>query len=1052
MSKHRQILYTNPIPQDWLDQIQEFIGSYVSANFQVTIPTTTSLRVPAGADNAQVAIAINGRWRYITANADAAVPGSPALIVGDNPIFVAASDNSFTGGGGGTNETDLTDYNFRLLVLSAGQTPTGVGAQALYRQVGVATWDGAKFTGVKMSLGPGAAWTGSPDISYTAGKVGIGTTTPASFLHVVSDGSVDSVIAERDSADATGVHLTLRKARGTPAAPANVVNGDAITSLRAAPYSNGFMPLTFAHVEVDGAYTAGQQPPTRIVLYTNLANAGAVEALRIDSSGKATLASTLTVAGVTSSLAGGTSASLADATPVNLFLYDTGAAGGNGGTVAFGAASAGTGRFAAIKGMLTNGGTVGPLGDLVFSTRNLIGDTALTERLRIYANGVVGLPSAGTLAWNNDTSFARYAAGVVQIGSAFQFGTDTATRFSSPMSGYTRLVGNFQAYQVDVDQAGTGALLRFGSSGDATLGRSSAGVLVSAGALLLTGSGGGGNYINLKPGANSSVLYAGLSTDTTNRFTIDADGRQQWGLGGVAALTTALYSPGTGVLTLNKIGGGSTFFQMDGGGGIAEFQVTPTGDFLYNVNGVAAGVLNISRAGAVANSIVVTAGVVKVGGPATGGSVANLELRSTGAAAGIAFYNTSAGLRAFIDMDAVSNVMRIQNQNNGSFGSLVLNPNGGSVGIGVSPTAPLTVNGDVALVGAARYLYASDTNASLNVRANGSGVLYLQRDSTTGDVNFFNGLVTVTNTGALTAFGALSQFSTGATTVQVGGVGPSSAYAGFLFVGDASLYRSNANQVATDGDFWVAKATNGTGAGSRLYFGLSADTYLYRSGAGVLQTNGRLDLSTNLNSYIGNSAQISLTSSGGIPVIYFGSAQDTNLYRYAAGVITSDSVIRGMHLSTVSGGGLAYGTSFPGSPFDGQEYTLVDSTTNPTYQIKCRYNAGSSSAYKWEVVGGGGALEGTTTITIPRAGDWHVEIGAKGAVFGANVQVILDLTAGGIALSAEQGAGSGGTEGVYGSAFDKGRMNALTASQVLTPTVTGAPTRQFIRAYPARLA
>jgi hypothetical protein len=49
---------------------------------------------------------------------------------------------------------------------------------------------------------------------------------------------------------------------------------------------------------------------------------------------------------------------------------------------------------------------------------------------------------------------------------------------------------------------------------------------------------------------------------------------------------------------------------------------------------------------------------------------------------------------------------------------------------------------------------------------------------------------------------------------------------------------------------------------------------------------------------------------------------------------------------------VSYGTSLPATPADGQEAILVDSTTNPTYQWRFRYNAGSSSAYKWEFVGG----------------------------------------------------------------------------------------------------
>lgn len=47
-----------------------------------------------------------------------------------------------------------------------------------------------------------------------------------------------------------------------------------------------------------------------------------------------------------------------------------------------------------------------------------------------------------------------------------------------------------------------------------------------------------------------------------------------------------------------------------------------------------------------------------------------------------------------------------------------------------------------------------------------------------------------------------------------------------------------------------------------------------------------------------------------------------------------------------------YGTTLPGSPGDQQMAILVDSTTNPTYHWQFRYNAGNSTSYKWEFIGG----------------------------------------------------------------------------------------------------
>lgn len=92
-------------------------------------------------------------------------------------------------------------------------------------------------------------------------------------------------------------------------------------------------------------------------------------------------------------------------------------------------------------------------------------------------------------------------------------------------------------------------------------------------------------------------------------------------------------------------------------------------------------------------------------------------------------------------------------------------------------------------------------------------------------------------------------------------------------------------------------------------------------------------------------------------------------------------------------GNLSYGTSLPGSPSDGDEAILVDSTTAPTYQWRFRYNAGSASSNKWEFIGGVPASDEVTTsqtttsttytnlattgpsVVLPLAGNYLVSIG-----------------------------------------------------------------------------
>jgi len=86
----------------------------------------------------------------------------------------------------------------------------------------------------------------------------------------------------------------------------------------------------------------------------------------------------------------------------------------------------------------------------------------------------------------------------------------------------------------------------------------------------------------------------------------------------------------------------------------------------------------------------------------------------------------------------------------------------------------------------------------------------------------------------------------------------------------------------------------------------------------------------------------------------------------------------------------------PTTPINGQEAILVDSVTNPSYQWRFRYNSSSTSAYKWEFIGGAPAQneiltsEGVVTsnlyadmptpgpsVTVPRAGEYDIEFSAE---------------------------------------------------------------------------
>jgi hypothetical protein len=91
------------------------------------------------------------------------------------------------------------------------------------------------------------------------------------------------------------------------------------------------------------------------------------------------------------------------------------------------------------------------------------------------------------------------------------------------------------------------------------------------------------------------------------------------------------------------------------------------------------------------------------------------------------------------------------------------------------------------------------------------------------------------------------------------------------------------------------------------------------------------------------------------------------------------------------------GLSLPASPLDGDEYVLVDSITNPTFNWRFKYMQAIADAYKWMCIGGDPAFVAVDnadplnnnvygplatpgpSFTIPRAGIYLVEIGFQGA-------------------------------------------------------------------------
>jgi microcystin-dependent protein len=179
VSKHRQLSYGSPIPQDFLDALQEFVG-VSSRNLFLTQIGSNQVQIAAGVGNAQVSLGIDGLWRYVSATVQTTVTGA----AGTYSIFATTGNNSFA-----TNptppppETDSTDYTFALTALL-----TGTPATPHYRKIGEAIFDGTRITNLRQLVDGGVdgAQLWQPgDIKLTACQ-----TPPAGWL--VCDGSTVS--------------------------------------------------------------------------------------------------------------------------------------------------------------------------------------------------------------------------------------------------------------------------------------------------------------------------------------------------------------------------------------------------------------------------------------------------------------------------------------------------------------------------------------------------------------------------------------------------------------------------------------------------------------------------------------------------------------------------------------------------------------------------------------------------------------------------------------------------------------------------------------------
>jgi hypothetical protein len=118
----------------FFDATQEMLSG-LAVNFEVTLASSTTIQVAAGTGHAQVAVAIGGKYRFITSTISRVHPGGAA---GTYDVYVTAGANL-----AGTQAP--TTYAFALAIVASGGTPAGVDIYRLVRRV---VWSGTAITAI----------------------------------------------------------------------------------------------------------------------------------------------------------------------------------------------------------------------------------------------------------------------------------------------------------------------------------------------------------------------------------------------------------------------------------------------------------------------------------------------------------------------------------------------------------------------------------------------------------------------------------------------------------------------------------------------------------------------------------------------------------------------------------------------------------------------------------------------------------------------------------------------------------------------------------------
>lgn len=283
MSKYRDLSSGDVFPAYWTDAIQEFTGTLV-AGLRLSTPSASTVRVAASTGSDQVAVGVDGLFRYRSSNAEVTVSGAS----GTYNLYVAVAANAITG------VTDSTDYNWYLYVGASAPSGSisGSGTIVASRKVGEVDWDSvtSTITGLRQMSGAG---------DVTLPLAPIATTASVTPLVVQGTTSQSANLISAGSSSSTSDRLTL-SAAGKLSLPVTGSNGGLLIGGDAALYRSASNTLRASgNLIADSTITGNALVSSTSVSAVSVSASGAVSAGTSVSAASASITNGISAATVT---------------------------------------------------------------------------------------------------------------------------------------------------------------------------------------------------------------------------------------------------------------------------------------------------------------------------------------------------------------------------------------------------------------------------------------------------------------------------------------------------------------------------------------------------------------------------------------------------------------------------------------------------------------------------------------------------------------------------------------------------------------------------------